>query len=718
LEHTLSSNNTTISIGDILYDIQTAISYRIIHAGEEYITLCELAKRLNICTLPTTAVYNALFRNQYEIQPCERHSVFDLEQLPDAYKQSFHAKLEIIGEVVRSYGPTYEGLIGHQPKRALMEIQKKFELSRQALWNYIHMYLKSGLDEFALMDGRVYHPKKGYGSYTYTKIPGRPNNGGISYGLPLTQDLIKIFQSALNSYLSGRFISVRQAFTEMNLKFFSKTNSVINSGNSSVTFDLLPATQRPTYAQLYYFVTCNSTSKRREIAKTSAMENRNNKRLLLSDTAHNARYPGRIFEMDETEFDLSLVSSAGTGQTVGRPIVYAMQDAFSKCITAIGISFDNNSVVGFTNCLMNLADDKAELCNKYGIAPPPTGVWPTSILPAKILSDRGSEYKSKSVQKICEELNIQLSYAPAGTGSMKGNVEQFFHQLQTSLRPYLEDVGLITKRHDSKHHKEASLTIHDFWKIILQTVIAYNQHSIDGYPMTADMIRQNLIPTPENLWAYGCDRSGYPRHIGNKEQFYTTLLKKEKASLGRNGICCNGLFYLNEDDMDIIRSMESLGNKKKHMDVLIDPRDISCIYYICKGVMIKAALMSGKSRNIGKKFLTLEELYLLNQKEKDLKRAGSIDNETIAAKHLLDTLTVIDSAAPSRYASSTDMRASRQLEKAQIQHGNSITSRLDTIATAENTAADPEPIPANTQKNFAQIVDSFDEAMDLFERKD
>ena len=47
--------------------------------------------------------------------------------------------------------------------------------------------------------------------------------------------------------------------------------------------------------------------------------------------------------------------------------MYVMLDLYTRLIVAVSIGFDNNSVLGFTNCLMNLADDKVEYCKKYGL---------------------------------------------------------------------------------------------------------------------------------------------------------------------------------------------------------------------------------------------------------------------------------------------------------------------------------------------------------------
>lgn len=137
--------------------------------------------------------------------------------------------------------------------------------------------------------------------------------------------------------------------------------------------------------------------------------------------------------MDEVEVDLSLVSADDPKRVVGRPVVYVMLDLYTRLIVAVSIGFDNNSVLGFTNCLMNLADDKVEYCKKYGLTIT-ENIWPSGYLPKRIRCDRGAEYRSKRVKEICNELGIMRELVTAGTGSLKGSVEQFFHMMHPQHR--------------------------------------------------------------------------------------------------------------------------------------------------------------------------------------------------------------------------------------------------------------------------------------------
>lgn len=125
---------------------------------------------------------------------------------------------------------------------------------------------------------------------------------------------------------------------------------------------LLPECQRPTYKQFYYYAQKHLTKEEKDLIKTSAAEQRNNKRLLISDSLKDVYGPADMVEIDACEADVSLVSELDPDQAIGRPIVYFMIDVYSRIILAVSVAFDNNSILGITNLFLNLADDKQEYC--------------------------------------------------------------------------------------------------------------------------------------------------------------------------------------------------------------------------------------------------------------------------------------------------------------------------------------------------------------------
>ena len=74
--------------------------------------------------------------------------------------------------------------------------------------------------------------------------------------------------------------------------------------------------------------------------------------------------------------DLSAVSYYDPSLGIGRFILHIIVDVQTKLVMAMAVSLDNNSVIGATHCLMNLADDHVKFCKKFGIEIEP-GMWPS-----------------------------------------------------------------------------------------------------------------------------------------------------------------------------------------------------------------------------------------------------------------------------------------------------------------------------------------------------
>src|SRR5699024_5160237 len=77
---------------------------------------------------------------------------------------------------------------------------------------------------------------------------------------------------------------------------------------TGIRVSVLPDNLRPTLKQFLNYTRVRVPQEEIDKAKTSAREQRNNKRLLLSDNLQGVMGPGDLWEVDECEIDLSLVS--------------------------------------------------------------------------------------------------------------------------------------------------------------------------------------------------------------------------------------------------------------------------------------------------------------------------------------------------------------------------------------------------------------------------
>lgn len=247
-----------------------------------------------------------------------------------------------------------------------------------------------------------------------------------------------IFEEGLNEYKNNRNDSMQLVYDRICLKYYSK---IVDGA-----IEVLPQSLRPTYRQFSYYCTSHLSKEDMKTIKTSKQEYRNNNRLLTGTADTNVFGPGDLLEMDALEMDVEIVSETDRSKIIGRPIMYALIDVFSRAVVAFSISLENNSILGMTNCLMNLGEDKEDFCERYGISGIDISKWPSNFIPNRIRVDRGSDFISKEAERIFNELNITREIVTGATGSLKGVIEQLWHQIHSAQNSSLKNAGLIEKK--------------------------------------------------------------------------------------------------------------------------------------------------------------------------------------------------------------------------------------------------------------------------------
>lgn len=644
-----------IRVTDIITIEQT--QYRVIGYRAGLFSLCEMnTKKLTIFLLPSKDLVKWATEGAARVEKSNSSNIL----LPDSEDENYLKKQALMRFIMQEYGPLYEKLYGKTTKTNLKKTMEDLGIQRDAAWRAIRRFLQSGLDMAAIVDGRSLRSGK-RNPYKYSKKTGHPTMNALGKGVPLTDEIRTYFDEAIKDFLIGRAKTKKDAYMTMIEKHFINEEET----PTGIRVSVLPDNLRPTLKQFLNYTRVRVPQEEIDKAKTSAREQRNNKRLLLSDNLQGVMGPGDLWEVDECEIDLSLVSVENPSVTVGRPVVYVMIDVYTRMIVAYSVAFDNNSVLGITNCFLNLLDDKQELCNRFGIQ---IGAdeWPSKILPLRLRSDYGAEYISHAMDTICCKLGVAKELVSPATGSLKGQVEQLFHQIHAAQNSLLEGKGLIEKRYDSNHHQEATLNIQEFEAVLLTYIVGHNRKYMEKYPLTKDMRQQNVEPRPIDLWKYGVSLNGSPRPITNEVMFRHSLLLPVKASVGRAGITFKGLFYINLQDEALLRDMylASTHGKKKLESACIDPRNINHLYYIREGKLMTASLNYKKTGMKEYEGMTLSEYNALHNKKKDDDAIGRETNLQMDIA-IRDRQAKIVSEAQKRHLSPSteNLRANRAAEK-------------------------------------------------------
>ncbi|MDY6282634.1 MAG: Mu transposase C-terminal domain-containing protein [Erysipelotrichaceae bacterium] len=490
------------------------------------------------------------------------------------------------------------------------------------------------------------------------------------------------FDEGVAELLSGkRATSIKDAYNHLIQKHYTEYRT---DGNVLLAKEQ-PVEKIPTYKQFYLYFCAHTTKEQRDIVKTSAAEVRNSKRLLLSDSMYGVAGIGDMVEVDACEVDVSIVDTDNPEITVGRPILYCMIDVVTRVILAISVAFENNSIIGVTNLLMNLADDKAEYCRMHGVVLTNLDYWPSNIIPRRIRFDRGAECTSYKLETVLNRLHIERELVSAATGSLKGNIEQSFHQLHLAQNSALEDHGLIEKRHDSKHHKEATLDIHQYTKMVIIFVLSHNKMAIKGYPMSKELINASVHPVPIELWKFYKSEYGSPRPItGNqKTQFVFDLMQEATATISREGIRFIGHLYINEDDRDLLTAMYDAGTIRKQFPIRFDPRNMNEVFYVRDHKLFAAHLNMKKALNAGFENLSYEEMKKYNDRQNALKNEASETSDALCRERLGMNEAIVKMAEKPVYSIAKDMRSNREAAKQKDRVSNSLLGEISTDASDE-----------------------------------
>lgn len=694
-----------LSIGNIIVDFKKDKQYRIIAIVDNVLTLCEMnTMKFNLIQIDQTVLLTLIDNGDCHNIVDNDHYVVDEKTLIPSLKEKFHMYKTMFNDVVKEYGPSYIDLCGKKSKQKVEELLEKYQVPRDKFWKFCIRYFQSGMQDYSLLDARAM--RKEPNKYNYTSKTGRSSEY-VDAGIVISDEVKQYFDEALKDYKSGRHKTIKSAFDKMNLLHFTKTVIV----NGKPTIVLAPESERPTFRQFSYYFNKHLTNQEKDLIKTSAMEQKNNKRILLSDSLNGVKGPGDLVEIDACEADISLVSVLDPTKTVGRPIVYFMIDVYSRIILAASVAFDNNSILGLTNLFLNLADDKQEFCARYGITYDNPQLWPSNIIPNRVRCDRGAEFRGKEFERICNELGIERILVLPGSGSMKGVVEQSFRQLHLNNNVHIEGHGLIQKRHDSDHHRSATLNIEEYTKMVISFILTHNQKCLETYPITKNMIENRIKPIPALLWEYGLKNCCTPRPIPSKEQYLFNLMTPINAKVTRKGITYKGLWYINTYDKKLAREMFDAGNKHVSFEARMDTRDVGYIYYIRNNKLAIATLNPMLNGNADYSGMTLKQYEDYLHGKNELLAEGRIHNEELSAFGYAINHSIVQEADKQMLPDSKNMRQSREIEKQAKSQSNNINKRLLSDSNEQKTIPEPKK---ELQPSSIDTYESWEEALEDF----
>ncbi|WEY88799.1 Mu transposase C-terminal domain-containing protein [Bacillus subtilis] len=461
-------------------------------------------------------------------------------------------------------------------EKKIKEIADESGTSSTKIKKLLSRYWQRGMTKNAMLPDYSNSGGKGKTKTLNKAKVGRPRKVSISNeyqtGINITDEVKVQFEHAINKYYrASNNYSLKDVYNFILRDFYSDRYKE----NGEMKYRIWDATRIPSYHQFYYWFKKLEDPKKDIQFRKSTKEYELKHRPILSDSKSETNGPGTRFQVDATIADIYLVSSLDVNKVIGRPVIYAVLDVYSRIITGLYVGLEGPSWIGAMMALDNMIADKVEFCKQYGIDITPEQ-WPTHHLPEIIIADRG-EFEGYSVENLINNLNLKIENTTAYRGDLKGIVERKFRTFNGKVKQ--KAPGAIQKeyreRGDQDYRLNATLNLKEFTSLIITMALYHNQKVIDKYPVEKEMVADGLVPTPINLWNWGIqNRKGRLRKV-DRNVLRLNVLPRGKATVSRAGIKFKNLLY---GSRQAIEEQWYLKLKNRSLEIVYDPRHIEKIY--------------------------------------------------------------------------------------------------------------------------------------------
>ncbi len=252
--------------------------------------------------------------------------------------------------------------------------------------------------------------------------------------------------------------------------------------------------------------------------------------------------PGSHFFIDATPFDIVVVHTLWR-RPIGKVKLYLLVDLFSHLIVGYYLHLGNAGYDAASLALLAAAEDKVALCARHGVT---IGAkdWPAACLPGLLISD--SELASFRAHALVENQVCDLEIVAPYRADLKGLVEALIGSANRKAQHLPGYSPSPRKRAEVSPDVTAALDISELNRIVIYWILQSNRRVMRDYHRSADMIADNVAPTPLDIWNWGIPNAGGRRRKWNIEMLELSCLPTDTARMTPRGLKIRGLFYAPE----------------------------------------------------------------------------------------------------------------------------------------------------------------------------
>ncbi|ACC76032.1 Mu transposase C-terminal domain-containing protein [Paraburkholderia phymatum] len=453
---------------------------------------------------------------------------------------------------------------------------------RKTLYRLLYRYWAFGQVRNALLPNyeNVGAPGKAR-VFAAGKRPGRPpmhkGRSGERCGKILGDDDKEFIRIGYSLYRNNEVASVTDAYHRTLRRFYVDEHVVPGSSTDDLT--LKPLEQLPSLRQFRYWGKKAFDDLAVQRSRMGERRWQKDHRGLTGRASDGVYGPCHRFEIDATIADIYLVSRYNRNWVVGRPVIYVVIDVFSTMIAGIFVALEGPSWNGARHALFNAFTDKVAFCRMYGIEIESSS-WPAHHLPHELMADRG-EMLGHAAEGIVSGLGIDIAIAPPFRPDWKAIVESRFRLLNSTSQIHWIPGAVrqrIAERGERDYRLDAVLDLAEFTNIMISSVLHYNHHSRRPDRLTADMIREEIEPSPVNLWRWGMENGLATPNTQSSDLVYLHLLPRDTASVQRGGICFKGMFYTCSYAVEQSWFARARKDGRRSVTVWYDPNDTTHVW--------------------------------------------------------------------------------------------------------------------------------------------
>jgi len=175
-------------------------------------------------------------------------------------------------------------------------------------------------------------------------------------GINVDEEIKRIFRIAINRfYYSSAKHSLTMTYELMLKEYFNDGHRMVDGKKIPL---LKSSSEIPTFGQFRYFFEKERNIKREVSTRYSPKKYEQEYRPVLGSSSTDAIGPGSVFQIDATVADVYLVSRFNRTHIIGRPVLYIVQDCFSKLIVGLYVGLEGPSWIGAAMALANTVGNK------------------------------------------------------------------------------------------------------------------------------------------------------------------------------------------------------------------------------------------------------------------------------------------------------------------------------------------------------------------------